>query len=564
VFDCRNLAELHRLQAERLEPRPALRWREYGIFRDLPWDQYRADVLACAAALVESGIVPGDRVGLVAENRVEWLIADLGILAAAAVNVPPHAPLTAAQVHYQLADAGCRWLFLSTVRQLDKLAAVLPELPDIKGIVVFDSIQSVTPSLRHPVFTWAGFLQNGRRTLARQQAELSQREAALQPPDLATIMYTSGTTGNPKGVMLTHGNLLSNVAASLACEPCQPDDVRLSWLPYSHIYARTMDHYLSLASGTLLCLSESADTLVTDLRDVEPTHLNAVPRFYEKVLTAAADTNPEELSRRLRRVFGRRLRWLCSGGAPLPPAVAEAYRDAGLLVLQGYGLTESSPVISFNRTTRYKIDSVGPPLPGVEVRIADDGEVQARGPNIMKGYWNNPPATAEALHDGWLSTGDLGRLDEDGFLYITGRKKELLVLSNGKKVVPNYIEGLLLADPLIDQAVVCGEGRNFLTALIVPHWDNLRAELRRAGGDVDSQPAEALTEHPLVQELLHQRIEALLREVSSWEHVKKIAVLPNAFSVASDELTVSLKLRRNIVVKKYAAALESLYREREA
>jgi long-chain acyl-CoA synthetase len=562
VLDCRNLAALHRLQAERLGPRPALRSRKNGTFKDLAWNHYRDDALACAAALVEAGIAPGDRVGLVAENRVEWLIADVGILAAAAVNVPPHAPLTAAQVHYQLADAGCRWLFLSTTAQLEKLNSVLAELSDIKGIVVFDAVHPVTPSPRPPVITWAGFLQRGRRLVARRQAELKEREAALQRDDLSTIMYTSGTTGNPKGVMLTHGNLLSNVAASLACEPPQPDDVRLSWLPYSHIYARTMDHYLSLATGTLLCLSESADTLVTDLRDVEPTHLNAVPRFYEKVLTAATDSDHEEMSRRLRRVFGRRLRWLCSGGAPLPPAVAEAYRDAGLLVLQGYGLTESSPVISFNRTTRYKIDSVGPPLPGVEVRIADDGEVLSRGPNIMKGYWNNPPATAEAMHDGWLSTGDLGRLDEDGFLYITGRKKELLVLSNGKKVVPNYIEGLLLADPLIDQAVICGEGRNFLTALIVPHWDNLRAELRRAGGRVDNQPAEALCENSLVHELLQQRIGALLREVSPWEHVKKIAVLPQAFSVAGDELTVSLKLRRNVVVKKYAAALDSLYSEK--
>jgi long-chain acyl-CoA synthetase len=567
VFDgCGNLAALHRLQAERLGPRPALRYKRHGLYHDLPWDRYRDDALACAAALAEAGIACGDRVGLLAENRLEWLIADLGILAAGAVNVPPHAPLTARQVLYQLADAGCRWLFVSTTEQLDKVRQVVSELPDLKGVVLFDTPNkrdsvAVEPLAQREFWGWRSFIQRGRRVLPKWHAGLRDREAALASDDLATIMYTSGTTGNPKGVMLTHGNLLSNVTAALSCETHQPDDVHLSWLPYSHIYARTMDHYLSLASGALLCLAESAETLVTNLNEVQPTHMNAVPRFYEKIWTAETTADPEETKRRLRRVFGARVRWLCSGGAPLPVGVAEAYRAAGLLVLQGYGLTESSPVISFNRTTLHKIDSVGPPLPGVEVRIADDGEVLTRGPHVMKGYWHNPAASAEALRDGWLHTGDLGRLDQDGFLYITGRKKELLVLSNGKKVVPNYIEGLLLADPLIDQALVCGEARNFLTALIVPHWHNLRQELRNTPTGLDGQSEEALSRHPAVAELLQRRLDSLLRDVSPWERVKKIAVLPRAFTVAGDELTVSLKLRRNIIVQKYAAALDALYQD---
>jgi long-chain acyl-CoA synthetase len=564
-MDYRNLTELHRRQAERLGPRPALRYKRHGVYHDLSWEQYRADALACASALVEAGIAPGDRVGLLSENRVEWLVADLGILAAAAVNVPSHAPLAARQVHFQLADAGARWLFVSTREQLQKIQQVQNDLPALEGLVVFDRDPEpppVLPSSRPPVLcNWASFLQRGRQALPRTAAELARREAALGPDDLATIMYTSGTTGNPKGVMLTHHNLLSNASAALALAPRGPDDLLLSWLPYSHIYARLVDHYESILSGAPLCLAESAETLVQNLEEVQPALLTAVPRFYEKVLTAVATPDPEETGRRLRAVFGPRINWLSSGGAPLPRPVAEAYHAAGLLLLQGYGLTESSPVISFNQKTCHKLHTVGRAIPGVEVKIAPDGEVLTRGPHVMKGYWNNPQATAEAIRDGWLHTGDLGQLDADGFLTITGRKKELLVLSNGKKVVPSFIEGLLVADDCIDQAAVCGEGRNFLTALIVPHWENLRRALRAEGAKVDCEGEEALANHPAVRALVQQRIEAALKDVAGYEQVKKFVVLPRPFTVAGDELTVSLKLRRNVVLAKYAAQLEALYRE---
>src|SRR5262249_45111851 len=260
-----------------------------------------------------------------------------------------------------------------------------------------------------------------------------------------------------------------------------------------------------------------------------------------------------------RRIFGPRIEVLSSGGAPLPRPVAEAYHAAGLLLLQGYGLTESSPVISFNRKSNYKIATVGLPIPGVEGKIAEDGEVLTRGPLVMGGYWKTPAATAEAIRDGWFHTGDLGQLDADGFLTITGRKKELLVLSNGKKVVPSYIEGLLIADECIDQAAVCGEGRNFLTALIVPHWDNLRRALRDQGMALDHEPEAALAKHPEVTTLLQRRVDAVLGQVANWERVKKFVVLTLPFSVANEELTVSLKLRREIVLAHHAAELEAIY-----
>ncbi|HLJ92733.1 MAG TPA: AMP-dependent synthetase/ligase [Gemmataceae bacterium] len=555
----RNLSEMHHCQAERCGPRPALRYKRHGVYHDESMEQYRADALACAAALIDAGIQPGDRVGVLSENRVEWLISDMGILAAAAVNVPPHAPLSARQVHFQLADAGARWLFVSNREQLEKVQQIRNELPLLRGIVFFEA--SKGPFSSCEIIPWDRFLQHGRTRLRDLVSEQRRREAALGPDDLATIMYTSGTTGNPKGVMLTHGNLVSNTLAALEVQPHAPDDLVLNWLPFSHIYARTVDHYQSIAAGIVVCLAESADTLIEELREVQPTHISCVPRFYEKVLTAVASADPRETGRRLREIFGPRMVWLGSGGAPLPRTIGDAYREAGMVILEGYGLTESSPVISFNRKTNNRSGTVGLPIPGVEVTIAPDGEVLCRGPNIMRGYWNNPEATAAALRDGWLHTGDLGKIDVDGFLSITGRKKELLVLSNGKKVVPPYLEGLLLGDECIDQVAVYGEGRNFLTALVVPHWENLRRVLATQGTTVDHAAPEVLARHPAVQALVRKRIDAALGEVAGWERIRRFLILPQPFSVAAEELTVSLKLRRDVIFSKHKAELEALYRE---
>ena len=565
-MDNRNLVDLHRDRALRLGPRVALRYKKHGLYRDISWTAYHEQVQACAAALLDVGIMPGDRVGLLAENRVEWLVADMAIMAAGAINVPPHAPLTARQIAFQFQETGVRWLFVSTPPQLEKYLEVREELPDVAGVVIFDGspLTSNSSSLIADtcgIMSWDGFLQRGRLTLERNQAELDCRAAKLGPDDLATIMYTSGTTGNPKGVMLTHGNLLSNAWATHQASPREPGAVILSWLPFSHIYARTVDHYLSIVAAVPLCLAESAETLVLNLAETQPTHLSSVPRFYEKILAAVAGLDVEQSRRRLRGIFGARLEWLSSGGAPLPVSIAKAYEAAGLLLLQGYGLTESSPVISFNHKKAYKLATVGRPIPGVEVAIAPDGEVLTRGPHVMKGYWKNPQATAAAIRAGWLHTGDLGELDADGFLSITGRKKDLLVLSSGKKIVPTHIEGLLIGEPCIDQALVCGEGKKFLSALIVPNWANLRAALTVSGFTEPSLSDAELATHPAVYRWLEQRVALVLADVSSWERVKKIAILAEAFSIAADELTVSLKLRRQVVLLRYQAVLEALYRD---
>src|SRR5262245_39472954 len=321
----RNPVELHRLQAERPGPRIALPHKKYGLYHDLPWSQYRADALACAAALVDAGVKLGDRVGLFAENRVEWLLADIGVLTAGAVNVTPHAPLSARQVQYELADSGATWLFVSTAAQLDKVRQVRAQLPLVRGVVTFDRPPADAPA---EVSSWRAFLGRGRRRLPDLVGELARREQALDGESLATLMYTSGTTGQPKGVMLTHGNVLSNALAVIAACPNTADDLLLSWLPYSHIYARTVDHYRGIAAGVPLALAESAETLVVNLAEVQPTHMNSVPRFYEKVHGHVAGR--DDAARKLRDIFGPRIKFLSSGGAPLPPAIARAYLDAGL------------------------------------------------------------------------------------------------------------------------------------------------------------------------------------------------------------------------------------------
>ena len=548
----RNLAEILPRHAGQFGSRVAIRFKRDGRYQDLTWAEYNDAALACAAALAAAGMNLGDRVGLLGENSVEWLLADMGILTAGAVTVSPHSSLSARQVHYQLLDADVRWLFVSSAEQLNKVRQVRRELPLLEGVVVFDPAVGAADAV-----SWNEFLAGGRKSLGRLKPELDRRKAALESDHLATIMYTSGTTGDPKGVMLTHANLLSNVAACLESEPLQSDAVNLCWLPLSHIYARTIDHYERLFAGLEVCLAETPLTVMADLAEIQPTHLSCVPRFYEKVLATVASPDPAVTAARLRAVFGKRIRFLGSGGAPLPLAIEQAIRAAGLPILPGYGLTESSPVITFNRTTRNRAGTVGPALPGVEVKIAPDGEILTRGPHVMKGYWKKPEATAEAIHGGWLHTGDLGTLDADGFLTITGRVKELLVLSNGKKVVPNQVEGLLVAGECIDQAIVYGEGRHYLTALLVPQWD----KLRKALGSVASGSEEELARHPAIHELLRKWVNVCLGDLAGYEQVKKFIVLPRPFTVADEELTVSLKMRRGVIFKKHQAELDALYRE---
>ena len=549
-----NLSAMHRAVAERMGPCTALRFKRDGLYHDVSWADYRRAADEAAVGLVSRGIKAGERIGVLAENSPEWLAADIAILATGAADVPIHAPSAPAQVGYQLRHSGARAVIVSGQAQADKVIEVVDSLPDLEFLVSFAPIDARG---KINTLTWAGLKYSGWRDGSFGLGLVAKREAALTRDDLATIIYTSGTTGIPKGVMLTHGNLLSNTEATFESTAFTPGDVLLSWLPYSHIYARTVDHYLTVLAGATVCLAESPETLVLNLAETEPTWMTAVPRFYEKVWASVESLPPDARAATLKRIFGPRIRRLSSGGAPLPKHLAEGYVAAGLPLYEGYGLTESSPVISFNAPGKHKPGTVGPAIAGVEIAIAADGEILTRGPHVMKGYWKDPDATSAAIVDGWLHTGDVGTLDADGFLTITDRKKDLIITSGGKNIAPAELERLLTRDELIEQAVVYGDGKPFVSALLVPNLERLREHLGPSNGPL-AVDGDFVTE-PGAQALLKSRVDLAMQAVSQPERVRAFLILSRPFRIEDEELTSTLKIRRRHVINKYKARLEALY-----
>lgn len=549
-----NLSAMHRVTAERLGDRVAIRHKRNGLYHDLSWRECRQDADLAARGLIASGVEPGDRVAILSENRVEWVLADLAILASGAVGVPMHAPLSPRQIAYQLTHSGAVGIFLSGREQAEKLAQVIGELPELRFVIAFDSATTICDVFAH--HSWAGLRQLGQRSSSF--AEVLRRESAQARDHLATIIYTSGTTGLPKGVILTHGNLLSNAEAGVEIAGTSQDDVVLSWLPYSHIYARTCDLVMSSLSGATLCLAESIDALTTNLAEIRPSCMSAVPRFYEKVWANIAGLPIEHQKVALRTIFGPRVRHFSSGGAPLPKQVARGFDEAGMTLMEGYGLTESSPIISFNTLNAVKVGTVGRAIPKVEIRIADDGEVLTRGPHVMKGYWRDEDSTRRAIVDEWLHTGDLGELDADGYLSITGRKKDLIITSGGKNVSPSELERLLTSDTLIEQAVVCGDARPFISALIVPDFAALEKEAAAIGCPIETQ-GEMIVSDP-IRALFAGRIESVMKDVSNPERVKEFLLLARPFRVEDEEVTATMKVRRTHILAKHAQAIDALYR----
>ncbi|HVX10854.1 MAG TPA: AMP-dependent synthetase/ligase [Pirellulales bacterium] len=549
-----TIVSLFAQRVEQAGDQPAIQFRVGGAWKTLRWADVVDDVRRLAAVLKSSGVEPGDRVVQFSPNRYEWILADLAIQVVRAVHVPVHSSLAPAQVAYQIADSGARLVLLAGAEQADKLLAHFASTGE-------------TPAVQYLCFDRCPASEDGRlvylsdRMLHADErlGEQLMRQARehVRPDDLATILYTSGTTGEPKGVMLCQRNLAANALGTLAAFHCRPDDLRLAWLPMSHIFARTCDIYTWVAGGGRLALAEGPETVTPYCRELHPTLINGVPYFFEKVQRYLVDNGLADQPGVLPLAFGGRLRAACSGGAPLADHVARFYNERGVFLGQGYGLTESSPVITAATPEALKIGTSGRPIPGVEVKIAADGEILTRGPHVMMGYWKKPAETAEALRDGWLHTGDLGEVDADGFLKITGRKKELIVTAAGKKAVPSHLEGLLKADPLIDQAVVIGDGRSYLTALIVPNREALAAELNRSG---KALPPTELLGHPDVLALYQERIRLRLACVSQYEQIGKFTLLDRPFSPERGELTLTLKLRREAIYKNFAAEIEAMYR----
>lgn len=556
-----NLAAMHLEVSERLGPRVALRHKRDGVYQDFSWNDYRRAVDELAAGLILLEMQPGDRVAILSENRYEWLVTDVAILSAGCVDVPLHASLVPGQVQYQVDHSQARGIFVSNQAQADKVLHILDALPLLEFIVSFEPIHWRGTRITH--FTWQGLRYRGASLGRKGLDQVRERIASRKREDLATCIYTSGTTGNPKGVMLTHGNLLSNAEGMLQVAALAPDDVLLSWLPYSHIYARTCDHYATMMCGSTVALAENQDTLLRNLAETQPTWMTAVPRFYEKVWSMVAALPPEVRQQKLQALFGSRIRWLSSGGAALSPVVAQGFLDAGLKLLQGYGLTETSPVISFNRKDHFKLPSVGQLLPGVEVRIAEDGEILTRGPHVMKGYWRNEEATREVLEpDGWFHTGDIGKMDEDGFLYITDRKKDLIVTSGGKNVAPAELERILLTDPHLEHAVIYGDSRPFVTAILVPNWPLVEKLCAEKGWVIERQGE--FVHCPPLHAFLQQRVDHLMQAVSQPERVKKFLILGRPLSIQNDELTPKLSVRRKAIIAKWEAHFAKLYEPDES
>lgn len=523
----------------------ALRFKRGDAFVPRTWGQVADDVLRAAALLQHHGVTAGQRVAQVSENRYEWVVADLAIAALGAIHVPIHATLSGRQIAWQLRDCAPRVILLSGPAQAEKLAA--QTLPDGAPVLAYDPCPSRGSG--RDVACWEEALQQVAPDSGAAIRRASRRTA--DPETVATILYTSGTTGEPKGVMLTHGNFLSNAQATVSVFPRESGDVQLCWLPLSHVFARTCDLYTWIADGRVaLVLGGGRDTLLADCAAVQPTVLNGVPYFFDKVYRFVRDEQQRGNAVSPRDLLGGRIRLCCSGGAALPEHVARFFNDHGVRLLQGYGLTETSPVISINLDPS-RPASVGRPLPGVEVRIADDGEILTRGPHVMRGYWNRPDATAHTVRDGWLHTGDLGRLDEEGYLYITGRKKELIVTASGKNIAPVLIESLLLQDPCIQQVMVVGDGRNYLTALVVPD----RERIARALDVAELSPGD----EPRVREFVAAVLRRQLRDLSQHEQIARFVLLEEPFTIDRGELTPTLKLRRDVIAQHYAQQIEAMY-----
>jgi long-chain acyl-CoA synthetase len=550
----------------------------------------RERVVAVSNALQRWGIGKGDRVAILSENRPEWTIADFASLLIGAVTVPIYATLTAEQTAYILRDSGARVVFLSSEAQLQKVLSIRGQTA-LEKLVVMDAIDGAD-AVRMAEMEYSGRTNSGAGLGTLQGAA-----GSVSPDDLATIIYTSGTTGTPKGVMLTHDNMASNLNCSLAEFPVQPGDVSISFLPLSHVTARHVDFAL-LYRGVMLAHLAVVAQLPQVLLEVKPTFFVAVPRVYEKIhfqteqkaqgfpnstfynwalsvgrehqAEILAGQKPTSRSWRLaerllyskvRAGLGGRLEIFISGGAPLGRELAEWYAAIGIRIYEGYGLTETSPVIAVNTPQAHKIGTVGKPLPNLEVRIAEDGEVLVRGPSVFKQYWNKVKETQGAFVDGWFKTGDIGNLDADGFLSITDRKKDLIKTSGGKFIAPQPIENSLKHNVLIAEAVVLGEKHKFPSVLIAPNFPLLEEWAR--SHELAFASRQELVAHPEVRAVYEGIVDDLNRNMARYEKLKRVLLVTDEFSAENGTLTASMKLRRRVVEERYRQQIEEMYEQAE-
>jgi len=561
--------------------------------RDVHWvsissEEFYQKVVGVAKALREWGITKGDRIAILSENRPEWTIADFASLLIGAVTVPVYATLTAEQTAFILRDSGARAIFVSSAKQQAKVSSIR-EQTALEHIVIMDADDTTAHAVSMQVL-----MRNGPK---ERDTDFDAVARAIQPGDLATIIYTSGTTGNPKGVMLTHGNMASNVTFSFKDFGVTQGDISISFLPLSHVTARHVD-FLMFYHGVTLAYVSFQEHLPPALLEVRPTVFVGVPRMYEKIHTQVehkakglkrlvyrwamavgsshrdkilAGQTPDSLAwkiadrllySKVRAGMGGRAQLFVSGGAPLGRELAQWYADIGIRIHEGYGLTETSPVIAVNTPKKHRLGTVGKPLGNVEVKIADDGEILVRGPSVFQGYWNKPKETGEVLSDGWFKTGDIGQIDADGFLSVTDRKKDLIKTSGGKFVAPQPLENSLKHNPLIAEAVVVGDKHKFPAVLIVPYFPLLEDWAR--SNQVAFASREELVANHTVRALYAGIVADLNRNLARFEQLKRVLVIPEEFSAEHGTLTSSMKMRRHAVEERYRKQIEEMYAKAEA
>jgi len=590
-----TLNELFFAAIERFDKPDAMLVKRGGAYAPIGHREIERRVRHTALGLGSLGVKRGERVSILSENRPEWAIADYACLTMGITDVPIYPTLPPDQIAYILKDSGAVAIFVSNAEQAAKIAEVRSQLPSLLHVISFDE---VGPSAD---MTLAALEHRGAAAeTPRALEEYRSGAAAVEPDDLATLIYTSGTTGNPKGVMLTHNNIRSNVEATRTKLPFEGDDVALSFLPLSHIFQR-MGDYLMFATGSTIAYAEGLDTVPVNMMEARPTMVFSVPRLYEKMYArvlqnalaggflkkriffwarnVAEKWANEKLEGRepkgmlarkyaiaqklvfskLKERTGGRLRFFVSGGAPLAPEINKFFFAAGLIILEGYGLTETSPVIGVNTPEDFRIGTIGKPVAGVEVMIAPDGEILTRGPSVMKGYFNNPVATAEAIDaEGWFHTGDIGEI-RDGFIAITDRKKDLIVTAGGKNIAPQPIENLVKTNKFVSQAVMIGDKRRFPSMLIVPNFEQLESWAKRKG--LLWTDRSQLIKLPVVQSMMEKEVLGAVSTLAHYEMPKKIALLEHDFSLEKGEMTPTQKVKRRVVDKNYKEIIDALYAE---
>jgi len=592
----RSVPDMLRSNAAEFSSRLALKYRKQGEFVTLTYAAYYERALMVARGLGKMGVKQGDRIAILSENRAGWVIADMGILSTGSVTVPIYPTNTPEQIEYMINHSGAKIVFVSGKFQYSKLLKVREAIPGLELVVSFERFLG---DPRLPVTTFYQLSEIDSPITAEEKKEIEAKIDLVKPEDMLTLIYTSGTTGVPKGVMLSHNNILTNTRyLTEQSGAINENDVLLSFLPLSHILERTAGYYMTIRNGALMAFADSIEKVPENMYELQPTVMVSVPRLFEKIYhrifenahqmspvkrnlfhwavnvgkqyVAATYIHKQPSSllnmkhaladklvfSKVRAKFGGRMKLFCSGGAPLDKNINEFFWVIGIPIFEGYGLTETSPAISFNNFEHIRFGSVGFPLAETEFKIATDGEILVKGPQIMLGYYNNPEATAEAIQDGWFKTGDIGHI-EDGFVFITDRKKELIITAGGKNIAPQPIENELKMDKYVSSAFVYGDRKPYITAVIVPNMERVLEFAKEH--HLHYFEMEDLVTNEKIHKLFEQRLVEINSRLAPYETIKKFVLLAHDFSIEGGELTPTLKLRRKIIYEKYKHRIEDLY-----